>query len=188
MKMTVLKIETMKILSACLASAISIMLLPSCTERIETKPDIMPALLDAIECDRRSMTESMQRVVDTENKDQENHSPASYELVPVVMRNPGKGYHGPTKGSYIFIVEEYPSEEAAARRAAEYLDPGYRQRIANPDSLEEEGKSSVRCWGIAEGKSAYLLTTHAVHFRALESLTHDIERKLTEHISGETGR
>lgn len=143
----------------------------------------IPSLLDAIECDRRNLTESMQRVVDTETKDQLNYTPASFKMVPIVMRNPGKGYHGPTKGSYIFIVENYSSEEAAAKRASDYINPGYRERIAEPDSLEQEGKSSVRCWGIAKGKSAYLLTTHAFSFKALEKLTHDLERKLTTHLA-----
>lgn len=146
-------------------------------------PD-MPSLLDAIECDRRNMTESMQRVLNTEDKDRSNYDPVRFEAVPIVMRNPGKGYHGPTKGSYIFIMEEYSSEQAAEKRAAEYLNPGYTDRIKNPDSDEKNAKSSVRCWGVSKGKFTYLLTTHAAQFSALEALTHDLERKLTEHISG----
>jgi hypothetical protein len=180
-KITVLKIDIVKIPFACLAVAISIVVLPSCTEPKETKPDI-PSLLGAIECDRRNMTESMQRVVDTETKDQMNYSPASSEMVPIVMRNPGNGYHGPTKGSYIFIVEEYQSEDAAEKRATEYINPGYTKRINNPDIDETNSKSSVRCWAVAEGKSAYLLTTHAAQFSALEALTHDIEKKLMAHL------
>jgi hypothetical protein len=62
------------------------------------------------------------------------------------MRNPGKGYHDPTKGTYILLLEEYPNEEEAAKRVAKYRNPGYPVRIANPDASGKERESSVMRW------------------------------------------
>ena len=142
----------------------------------------MATLLDAIECDRRTVAGNMQRVLDTEAKDRQNYKPVSFEAVPIRMRQAAKGYHGPTKGTYILIVEEYPTEQAAKRRAEEYATTELSKRISHPDVLEIEGKSSVRCWGISDGKFAYLLTTHAYMYDALEALNNDIKNKLTKHL------
>ncbi|MBC7820677.1 MAG: hypothetical protein IAG10_27650 [Planctomycetaceae bacterium] len=138
--------------------------------------------MDAIECDRRDLAGNLHTVLDTEAKDRQNYQPVRFEAVPIRMRQPAAGYHGPTKGTYILFVEEYPSAQAAKIRADEYTSAGWTKRIPRGDSLEVEGKSSVRCWGISSGTSAYLLTTHAYMYDALETLNHDIKNKLTKHL------
>lgn len=138
-------------------------------------------LLDAIECDRRDIVGNIQLVVDTEAKDRQNYKPLSAEVTPIRMRKPAQGYHGPTQGSYILVLEKYASEKDAERRALEYRGEWWK-RIPDPTVEEKEAKSSVRCWAIAEGAHVYLLTTHAVTFSALEAKTNDIKRKLTAYL------
>jgi hypothetical protein len=159
----------------------SILLVTSCSDRAETRTDI-PKLLEAIQCERRSIVGDMQRVLDTETKDRKNYKPLSAETVPIRMREPAKGYHGPTQGSYIFIVERYSTEQAAKRRAEEYMSADWAKRLSSADDRELLYKSSVRCWAITEDTDVYLLTTAAAGFSALEDLTQGIRTKLTKHL------
>ncbi|MFK7851947.1 MAG: hypothetical protein AB8D78_13310 [Akkermansiaceae bacterium] len=140
-------------------------------------------LLKAMECDQRKTTEAMNDVAETEGKDRAVYNPKHFEIATIIMQKPSKGYHGPTKGSYVFIIEEYANEQAAKKRADEYINPGYRKRIADPDSLEKAGKSSVRCWGVSCENFAYLLTTHASSFANLEKKNRDLHKRLSAFLS-----
>ncbi|MES2995982.1 MAG: hypothetical protein V4733_04140, partial [Verrucomicrobiota bacterium] len=159
----------------------SVLLTSSCSDRRDSKADI-PRLLEAVQCERRSVVGDMQRVMDTEAKDRENYKPLSAETVPIRMREPAKGYHGPTKGSYIFIVERYSTEQEAKRRAEEYTGAGWAKRLSAADDLELLYKSSIRCWAISDDTHVYLLTSQAAMFSALEELTQGIRTKLTKHL------
>lgn len=157
------------------------MLIPSCSESRDSTADI-PKLLEAIECEPRSIAGNMQRVADTEAKDQKNYKPISSEVLPIMMRESAKGYHGPTKGSYILVLERYATDQEAKQRAEEYMTAGWAERLAPADDLELLYKSSVRCWAISEGTDVYLLTTHAAMFSALEELDKGIRTKITKYL------
>lgn len=142
----------------------------------------IPKLLDALDCDKRSVVGNLQLAVETEAKDRGNYHPLSAEVIPIKMRKPIEGYHGPTQGSYIFIIEQYPDPAAAAKRVKEYRINGWDKRLPNPSREELDDKSSVRCWALADGNRAWLLTTHAAIFSALEDKTGNLKRKLLAYL------
>jgi hypothetical protein len=157
---------------------LSALLITACSDRTTNQ---IPKLLDAIECDRRDVA-GMQQVLTTEAKDRQTYHPLSAEEIPIRMRTPANGYHGPEKGTYILIIEQCSTEQSAKRRAEEYTAMGWEKRIPNPVGHELNGKSSVRCWAISEGSKVFLLTTHAAGYSALEHLTDGIRSKLLKHL------
>jgi hypothetical protein len=99
----------------------------------------------------------------------------SYKLASIHTEKPLDGYHGPTVGKYILALETYPTEDAARKRVDEYLDLS-RLAKATPHDQNALSKMTVRCWSYRHGNEAYLLTTQAALFAALEALVVILQR------------
>lgn len=118
-------------------------------------------------------TDPAKEYVALEKQDRGFYKPVTHESARIRSLKQLDGYHGPTLGNYFLSIEVYNTQEEARKRAEEYRN---LSRLASETGLDENGlsKMTVRCWGYASGKRAYLLTTHAAMFSALEQRVHSV--------------
>lgn len=108
-----------------------------------------------------------------ENQDRLFYNPVSFESARIRSLKPLDAYSGPVRGDYYLSIEQYRTPEEAKKRAEEYRD---LSRLADETIHNENdlAKKTVRCWGFSSEKRAYLLTTHATMYSALERKVHSV--------------
>ena len=75
---------------------------------------------------------------------------------------------------------------ASSSPAKGQVDSWWKRLVESKDPKPGDStavtKSSVRCWGMSEGNTAYLLTTHSSGNKTLESKTKFIRNRLDAYL------
>ena len=111
--------------------------------------------------------------VELEELDRSFYQPLSFESARIRSLKPLDAYGGPEFGNYFLSIEVYSTPEDAQKRAEEYRDLS-RLAEATEGDRNVLSKRTVRCWGFSSAERAYLLTTHAAMFSALEKKVHSV--------------
>ena len=105
-------------------------------------------------------------VAEVEEADSALYKPTASETLFLVSTAPSEGGEE-LRPRYWLLVEDYPTEVLAKRRAVEYVAVGAYERAAKAqgggDSLIAS-KTSLRQWAVARGRRVYALTTDASAF------------------------
>ena len=163
-----------------LSAAIAVSFASGCAERevghSRSTPSQLARVIDAINCTQVDAGLSFP----LETRDRGFYGPLSFEIANIHTNEALDGYHGPTVGKYILAIETYPDESTAQKRADEYRDLSRLAGVTEHDE-HELGKMTVRCWGYRDGRRAYLLTTLAAMYSALEQRTHFVLDGIQTH-------
>ena len=118
-------------------------------------------------------TDQDKTYVELEELDRSFYNPLSFESARIRSLKPLDAYGGPEHGNYFISIEVYSDSEQAQKRAEEYRD---LSRLAEATDYDRNdlSKRTVRCWGFSSKERAYLLTTHAAMFSALEEKVHSV--------------
>ncbi len=118
-------------------------------------------------------TDNGRMYVELEDIDRTFYKPISFESARIRSLEPLDAYGSPERGNYFLLIEDYRTPEEAQKRAEDYRDLSRLEGATDYDR-NDLSKRTVRCWGFASAKRAYLLTTHAAMFSALEDKVHSV--------------
>jgi len=113
-------------------------------------------------------SEQHREVADIEEADARLYAPRAGKTI--YLASPATFDSRDTRPRYWLRVEDYPTAEAAAKRASEYAAVGTYDRIekAYGKGSLYISKNSVRLWAIARGKRVYALTTDSSFLTYIE--------------------
>ncbi len=185
----------MRIIHTTILAALGTLLLGACSDKKTISEPVKDSLSNVVESFGYEVvdTDHDKAYVALEELDRSFYKPLSFENARIRSLKPLDGYGGPELGNYFLSIEVYSTPEDAQKRAEEYQDLN-RLVGATEDDRNVLGKKTVRCWGFSSAERAYLLTTHAAVFSALEKKVHSVidgvkayEQQRGEQASGGNG-
>jgi hypothetical protein len=166
----------MSIIHTITLAALSAFLLGACSDKKTSAVAVKNSLSNVVGSFGYEViaTDKDKTYVELEELDRSFYKPLSFESARIRSLKPLDAYSGPELGNYFLLIEDYRTPEEAQKRADEYLD---LSRLVGATKYDKNAlsKRTVRCWGFSSAERAYLLTTHAAMFSALEAKVHSVK-------------
>ncbi len=178
----------MKMIHTIIMAALCAFLLGACSDKKTSAAPVKVSLSSVVGSFGYEVidTDKDKNYVELEEQDRSFYKPLSFESARIRSLKPLDANGGPEHGNYFLSIEDYRTPEEAQKRAEEYRD---LSRLAGATKYDKNdlSKRTVRCWGFSSAERAYLLTTHAAMFSALEEKVHSVMDgvKAYEQKSGE---
>jgi hypothetical protein len=165
----------MSMIHTIILAALSVFLLSACSDNKTTTAPDKDSLSNVVGSFGYEVvdTDHDKTYVEMEELDRSFYKPLSVESARIRSLKPLDAYGGPELGNYFLSIEVYSNPEQAQKRAEEYRDLSRLEGATDYDR-NDLSKRTVRCWGFSSGERAYLLTTHAAMFSALEEKVHSV--------------